>query len=62
MAGQRPPFSSGWIQDKLLAQGALDGLNEEARAILLAMVNTGGRPSEIANLTAVRRRETAARS
>ena len=38
----------------LLAKGALDGLNSEARAILLAMVNTGARPSEIANLTADR--------
>lgn len=53
-AGQRPPFSSGWIKEKLLADGALDGLNEEARVILLAMVNTGARPSEIANLTADR--------
>ncbi|MBB1493023.1 tyrosine-type recombinase/integrase [Paracoccus sp. MC1854] len=53
-AGQRPPFSPDWIRDKLVAKGALDGLNSEARAILLAMVNTGARPSEIANLTADR--------
>lgn len=46
----RPPFSDTWIRDKLLAPGALDGLNQEARAILLGMVNTGARPSEIANL------------
>ncbi|MDO5371769.1 tyrosine recombinase XerC [Paracoccus sp. (in: a-proteobacteria)] len=51
-AGQRPPFSTDWIRDRLLAKGALDGLNSEARAILLAMINTGARPSEIANLTA----------
>lgn len=50
-AGQRPPFSPAWIKDQLLAPGALDGLNSEARGILLAMVNTGARPSEIANLT-----------
>lgn len=48
---QRPPFSPEWIQGKLLAPGALDGLNSEARGIFLAMVNTGARPSEIANLT-----------
>lgn len=48
----RPPFSTEWIQDKLLAPGALDGLNAEARAILLVMVNTGARPSEIAALGA----------
>ena len=44
--GQRPPFSNAWIKDKLLAPGALDGLNTEARCILLGMVNTGYRPSE----------------
>jgi integrase len=50
-AGKRPPFSADWIKDKILAPGALDGLNDEARAILLAMVNTGARPSELAALT-----------
>jgi integrase len=48
----RPAFSVEWIKDKLLAAGALDGLNTEARAILLGMVNTGYRPSEGAALTA----------
>ena len=51
-AKQRPPFSDSWIRDKLLAHGALDGLNDEAKAILLTMVNTGARPSELAGLTA----------
>ncbi|RNF33967.1 tyrosine-type recombinase/integrase [Paracoccus methylarcula] len=50
----RPPFSDDWIRDKLLAPGALDGLNIEARTILLVMINTGARPSEIANLSADR--------
>lgn len=44
--GQRPPFSNDWIKSKLLAPKALDGLNTEARCILLGMVNTGYRPSE----------------
>lgn len=48
--GTRPPFSMEWIKDKLLANGALDGLNSEARGILLGMVNTGYRPSEGAML------------
>lgn len=48
---QRPSFSNTWIKDRLLADGALSGLNEEARAIVLAMVNTGARPSELAALT-----------
>ena len=47
---QRPPFSNDWIKDKLLEPGALDGLNKEARCILLGMVNTGYRPSEGAGL------------
>lgn len=48
----RKAFSTAWISDKLLAPGALHGLNGEARAILLGMVNTGYRPSEGAGLTA----------
>lgn len=50
--GVRPPFSDRWIRDKLLAGGALDALNAQARDILLIMVNTGARPSEIAGLAA----------
>ena len=47
----RPPFSDIWIKDKLLAPTALDGLNSEARGLILGMVNTGYRPSEGAALT-----------
>ena len=46
----RPPFSVEWIKTRLLAPGALDGLNTEARSILLGMINTGYRPSEAAGL------------
>ncbi|PQO24827.1 integrase [Rhodobacteraceae bacterium WD3A24] len=49
---QRPPFSNDWIREKLLAPGALDGLNTQARCIVLGMVNTGYRPSEGQALTA----------
>lgn len=49
---QRPPFSRGWITSKILADGALGGLNTDARLILLGMINTGYRPSEGAGLTA----------
>lgn len=48
----RRAFTTAWISDKLLSPGALAGLNGEARAILLGMVNTGYRPSEGAGLTA----------
>jgi integrase len=50
-AEERPSFSDQWIKEKLLAPGALNGLNPEARAILLGMINTGYRPSEGAGLT-----------
>ena len=45
-----PPFSVDWLQNKILAKGALDSLNEDARFIIYAMIETGCRPSEIANL------------
>jgi integrase len=46
----RLPLSDKWIKEKILAEGALDGLNDEARCIVLLMVNTGARPSELAGL------------
>jgi integrase len=48
---ERLPFSDDWIRDRLLASDALSGLNGEARAIFLGMINTGYRPSEAAGLT-----------
>lgn len=47
---RRRAFSTKWIKDKILAAGALDGLNDQARTIVLMCVNTGARPSEIAGL------------
>ena len=49
---KRPPFPTEWIRDVILASGRLAGLNDEARAILLIMVETGCRPVEICNLLA----------
>ncbi|MEM9428151.1 MAG: integrase [Pseudomonadota bacterium] len=45
--GTRPPFSPSWIGARLLAPGAFDGLNAEARDVFLVLVNTGARPSEV---------------
>jgi len=39
-----------WIVDKWFVEGALDGLNDEARDILLISVETGCRQNEIYNL------------
>jgi len=46
----RLPFSDEWIRDRMLADGALDRLNDEARCIVMLMINTGARPSELAGL------------
>ena len=45
-----PAFPTDWIKSKILAPGALDGLNAQARMLVYALVETGCRPSEIANL------------
>ena len=50
-ASKPPPFSRSWIEKKILAPNALEKLNEEARDILLMMINTGARPAELAGLT-----------
>lgn len=50
-AEPRPPFSDQWIREVIMAPGALANLNKDARCIVLAMVNTGARPSELASLT-----------
>ena len=47
---QRLPFSDSWIRDRLLAPGALDGMNAQERCILQVVINTGMRPSEVAAL------------
>lgn len=47
----RPPFPTDWIRTKILQPGALDRLNDEARAIVLATIEVGARPSETCNLT-----------
>lgn len=46
----RPPFTVEWIRDTIMAPGVLAGLNDEARAIPLLMIETGARPSELSNL------------
>lgn len=47
----RVPYPPSFVQEKILADGALDQLNDEARCILYMMVETGLRLSEAANLT-----------
>jgi integrase len=47
----RPPFPLNWVKTKVLRPGALAAMNDEARAIVLTIIETGARPSEICNLT-----------
>lgn len=47
---KRPPFPVSWLTEKLLKGNALHRLNLEARALLLAVMETGARPSELCNL------------
>lgn len=47
---QRPPFSVDHVQDVLLAAGAMDALNDEARAIVYVVAELGLRPSEVCGL------------
>lgn len=49
---KRLEFTEKWIKEEILKAGALDGLNLEARCILLGMINTGYRPSEAQGLLA----------
>jgi len=48
----RHPFETAFIQNRLLADGVLEDLNEEARLIVYVLADTGLRPSEAANLQA----------
>ncbi|EHR03237.1 tyrosine-type recombinase/integrase [Bradyrhizobium sp. WSM471] len=52
--GQRAPFPIDFIRNVILAPGNLDDLNDDARDVVYAVMETGARPSEIVNLTASR--------
>jgi integrase len=46
----RQPFDASFIQNRLLTDNGLFGLNEDARLVLYVMMETGLRPSEVVNL------------
>src|SRR5690606_26400145 len=48
----RPPFPVVWVKKEFLGSEKLLGLNQQARGIVLMMIETGCRPSELANLSA----------
>lgn len=45
-----PPFPVEWVREKILKPGVFDGINAEALLIIYALIETGCRPSEIANI------------
>ncbi|WP_054312874.1 tyrosine-type recombinase/integrase [Mesorhizobium sp. 1M-11] len=51
VANQRAAFTAEFVQREVLAEGALDGLNDEARDLVYLIADTGMRLSEAANLT-----------
>ncbi len=49
---RRPPFSRGHVETKILAPGALDGLNLDARVALIVCAETGMGAEEVTSLRA----------
>lgn len=47
-----PPFENEWVRTRFLTVEAFKGLNREATLLLYAMIETGCRPSELANIKA----------
>ncbi len=45
-----PHFEDEFVRSRLLIPGVFDGLNDEAALIVYAMIETGCRPSELANI------------
>jgi integrase len=48
--GQRSPYAIDFVQDRILADGALDDLNPEARRVVYVCAESGLRPVEVVNL------------
>lgn len=46
----RPPFTTEFIMERLLAPDALPGINEAGRALIHLMSETGARPAELVGL------------
>lgn len=46
-----PHFEDEWVRSKFLKPSIFEGLNSEATLLVYAMIETGCRPSELANLT-----------
>lgn len=45
-----PPFPPLWIAERILRPAAFEGINRDGALIILSLIETGARPSEICNL------------
>jgi len=45
------PFKDDWVRSRILAPNVFEGLNREGALLCLALIETGCRPSELANIT-----------
>lgn len=44
-------FDVDWVRERILAPDVFDGLNREGALLVMALIETGCRPSELANIT-----------
>ena len=44
------PFKDDWVRSRILAPDVLNGLNREGALLCMALIETGCRPSELANI------------
>ncbi|CDF40418.1 unnamed protein product [Chondrus crispus] len=44
------PFKDDWVRSRILAPDVLDGLNRQGALLCMALIETGCRPSELANI------------
>ena len=44
------PFKDDWVRSRILAPDVFDGLNREGALLCMALIETGCRPSELANI------------
>jgi len=50
LAPDVPAFETDWVLNRILEPGVFDGINPQAALIVYALIETGARPGEIANL------------
>jgi len=44
------PFKDDWVRSRILAPDVFDGINRQGALLCMALIETGCRPSELANI------------